>query len=108
MHVAQNYAASASPTAASTPFTVYTNSEQGDVEQVPLDQTLQPGGEPNDRDLATQVLQTLNALQEALDAATLAGLIVEPSFKAFPNRFKDRGSDADSFVARANVYRRLA
>ncbi len=79
-------------------LTVYTNPEP----------TLERGGEPKDREIAGAVLNALHQLQEVLDTATLAGLIVEPSFKRIPSRFSDRGSDAESYVASVEVYRKLA
>ena len=79
-------------------LTVYTNPESA----------LEPGGEPKDREIAGAVLQALHQLQEAFDTATLAGLIVEPSFKRLPNRFTDRGSDAESYVASVDLFRKLA
>jgi len=63
---------------------------------------------PNDRVLATSILKAMHQLQETFDAAALAGLIVEPSFKMLPNRFRDRGSDTESYVASVEVYRKLA
>ncbi len=79
-------------------LTVYTNPEP----------ELERGGEPKDREIARAVLNALHQLQEAFDSATLAGLIVEPSFKRLPNRFSDRGSDAESYLASVEVYRKLA
>ncbi len=79
-------------------LTVYTNPELA----------LERGGEPKDRQIAGAVLKALHQLQEAFDTAILAGLIVEPSFKRLPNRFTDRGSDAESFVATVDVFRKLA
>ncbi len=64
-------------------------------------------GSPGDRNIAAGILKAVHGLQEALDAAALAGLIVGPNFKRFPDRFKDRGSNADSFVVSVEVYRRL-
>ena len=81
-----------------TAFTLYTDT----------DAVRESSGDPNDRDLATVVMQALHGLQDALDRAALAGLIVEPCFKRFPNRFKDRGSDAESYVAKVEIYRKLA
>ena len=69
---------------------------------------LERGGEPKDREIARTVLKALHQLQEAFDTATLAGLIVEPSFKRLSNRFRDRGSDAESYLASVEVYRKLA
>ncbi len=81
-----------------TAFTVYTNS----------DAVRESNGDPNDRDLASGVMQALHGLQETLDRAALAGLIIEPAFNRYPNRFKDRGSDAESYVAKVEIYRKLA
>jgi len=64
-------------------------------------------GDPKDRELATAILRAIHHLQESFDAAALAGLIVEPSFKQVPDRFRDRGSDVESHVVRAEVYRKL-
>jgi len=88
--------------APSSPFTVYTNTEQT------VGQRLTDGGEPKDREYATRVLKALHALQAAIDAASVAGLIVEPSFKSYPNRFQELGCDADSYVAKVEIYRKLA
>ncbi len=78
-------------------FTVYTNT----------DELLEPGGESGDRELASAALKTLHDLQKAMDTCALAGLIVEPTFKRYPNRFKDRGSDMESYVAAVEIYRKL-
>ncbi len=86
-------------TAQATAFKVYTNDDQSVTVK---------GDQPGDRDLASGVTHALHILQEALDAATLAGLIVEPNFKRYPNRFRDRGSDIESYVAAIQIYRKLA
>ena len=86
-------------TAKAAAFKVYTNDDQG---------VRAKGDHPSDRDLASGVTHALHSLQDALDAATLGGLIVEPNFKRYPNRFKDRGSDLESYVAAVEIYRKLA
>ena len=86
-------------TAQATALKVYAEDEQGVTAR---------GDHPGDRDLASGLTHALHILQEALDAATLAGLIVEPNFKRYPNRFKDRGSDIESYVAMVQIYRKLA
>lgn len=63
--------------------------------------------EPADRDVAVRVMRALHELQAALDAAALAGLVIVPSFKSVPDRFKDRGNNTESYVARVEVYRKL-
>ncbi len=65
------------------------------------------GADPNDSDLSHKVMKSVHALQAAIDAAAVAGLIIVPSFKSCPGRFKDRGNSADSYIARVEVYRKL-
>ena len=109
MSAAHNYAASASENdAQAARFTVFTNTDQAVSEPAPAEPSLEPVGDPKDREIAAAVLRSLRALQDTLDAAAVAGLIVEPSFKKYPGRFKDRGSDAESYVAKVDVYRKLA
>ena len=86
----------------SSPFAVHTNTEQT------VGQRLKDGGEPKDRDHAARVLNATHELQAAIDAAAVAGLIVEPSFKSYPNRFQELGCDADSYVTKVEIYRKLA
>jgi hypothetical protein len=86
------------PPLAST-FKVYTNA---DAETAPI------GGDPKDREMSSRVLGALHALQDAMDAAALAGLIIEPAFKQYANRFKELGSDMESYVAQVEIYRKLA
>lgn len=76
-------------------------------EEVVVEKDLASGGDPRDRELAAALVSAINELQEAMDAAALAGLVVEPSFARFANRFNEVGSDVDSFVARVQIYRKL-
>lgn len=78
-----------------------------DPEEVVVEEDLLSGGDPRDRKLATDLVSAINELQEAMDAAALAGLVVEPTFARFANRFNEVGSDIDSFVARVQIYRKL-
>ena len=87
------------PPLAST-FKVYTNAEE--------ENSVKVGGDPKDRDYASSVLGALNNLQDAMDAAALAGLIIEPSFKQFSNRFKELGTDMETYVGQVEIYRKLA
>jgi hypothetical protein len=66
------------------------------------------GGNPKDRDIASRVVAALNKLQDAMDAAALAGLIIEPAFKQFSNRFKELGTGMETYVGQVEIYRRLA
>ncbi len=81
------------------------------VEAVALDYQHRPveaSGHPlDDREIADRTRRALTELQDALDAAVLAGLIVEPSFTRIENRLTQCGARIDSFVARVHVLRRL-
>ncbi len=81
-------------------FKVYTNSQEEIAVKI--------GGDPKDRDMASRVVNALNKLQDAMDAAALAGLIIEPAFKQFSNRFKELGTDMESYVGQVEIYRKLA
>ena len=81
-------------------FKVYTNSRE--------ENSVKIGGDPKDRDMASRVVNALNNLQDAMDAAALAGLIIEPCFKQFSNRFKELGTDMESYVGQVEIYRKLA
>ena len=65
------------------------------------------GHPQGDRAIADRTLRALAELQDALDAAVLAGLIVEPSFTCIENRLTQCGARVDSFVGRVHVLRRL-
>ncbi len=78
-----------------------------DPEEAVVEEDLLSGGDPRDRELASNLMGAINELQEAMDAAALAGLVVEPTFARFANRFNEVGSDVDSFVARVQIYRKL-
>jgi hypothetical protein len=82
-----------------TTFKVYTNTDA----KTPAI----TGGDQQDRYVAARVVSALNSFQDAMDAAALAGLIIEPTFKQFPNRFKELGSDMESYVAQVEIYRKL-
>jgi len=64
-------------------------------------------GTPSDREIAGRVQRALSELQESLDAAVLAGLIVEPSFTRIENRLTQCGARVDSFVGKVHILRRL-
>ncbi len=82
------------------------------AEAVVLDYPSRPvesSGQPqSDRDLTDRTQRALAELQDALDAAVLAGLIVEPSFTRIENRLTQCGVRVDTFVGRVHVLRRLA
>ena len=62
---------------------------------------------PTDMDIAARSVQAVGELQEAMDAALLAGLIVEPSFTQVDNRLTRYGTRISSFVCSVRVYRKL-
>ncbi len=63
--------------------------------------------DPRDREVSRDLMRALDTLQAALDQAALQGLIVEPRFVRQANRFTDRGSDAEAFIAQVDVFRKL-
>ena len=63
---------------------------------------------PSDRRLAVAVTQAIAQLQDAMDAAIQAGLIVEPSFKTVSGRFNEFGVSVDSHLCSVQIYRKLA
>ena len=82
------------------------------AEAVALDNQHRPAkasGHPlGDHKIAKRTQRALAELQDALDAAVLAGLIVEPSFTCIENRLTQCGARVDSFVGRVHVLRRMA
>ncbi len=60
-----------------------------------------------DRELGDRVSQAAAALQDAMDAALLAGLVVEPNFKLVENRLTRFGTRIDSNVCNVRIYRKL-
>ena len=65
------------------------------------------GPPPGDDEIAARVGQATAELQDVMDAALLAGLVVEPSFTQVDNRLTRYGTRIDSFVCRVRVYRKL-
>ncbi len=65
-------------------------------------------GYPGDREIADRTTRAINELHDALDAAILAGLNVEPSFALIENRLTRFASRIDSYVCKINIYRQLA
>ena len=51
----------------------------------------------SDRELADAALMAAKHLQDAMDAAIMAGLIVEPTAKMVENRFVGVGVSSDSY-----------
>ena len=65
-------------------------------------------GNQDDRDIANRILAAMTEVQEAMDQAVLAGLIVEPKFARIENRLTLCGARIDSYVCKVGVYRKLA
>ena len=63
---------------------------------------------PSDRVLARNLNQGTAKLQDAMDAATKAGLIIEPTFKSISGRFNEFGVSVDSYVCTVELYRKLS
>ena len=62
---------------------------------------------PTDVALADRTARAVLALQEAMDTALLAGLIIEPNFTQVENRLTRYGTRIESFVCSLRVYRKL-
>ena len=63
---------------------------------------------PTDRAIALRVTGAIGELQDAIDAAILAGLMVEPSFKSISGRFNEFGVSMESYVCSVQIYRKLS
>lgn len=63
----------------------------------------------NERDgeIARAMTQAVRRLNDVLDMAIKAGLIVEPSFSMSQSRFDDLGITAQSYTANVKVFRKL-
>ncbi len=64
-------------------------------------------GYPGDCEIADRMQRALAEFQDALDAAVLAGLNVDPSFALIENRLTRFASRIDAYVCRVNLYREL-
>ncbi len=71
------------------------------------DRTAEASGHPGDREIAERTMRAINEFQDALDAAVLAGLRVEPSFAFIEKKLTQFTSRIDSYVCKVNVYRKL-
>ncbi len=72
------------------------------------DWTAGASGHPGDREIADRTTRAISEFQDALDAAILAGLNVEPSFTLIEGRLAKFASRIDSYVCKVNLYRWLA
>ena len=62
---------------------------------------------PSDPEIVDEIVTAVNKVQEAMDRAILAGLIVEPKFKHIENRLTRSGMRLDSYVCSVRVFRKL-
>ena len=63
--------------------------------------------QPSDPEIAEQIVDAVNQVQEAMDRAILAGLVVEPDFRRIENRLTQSSMRLDSFVCAIRVFRKL-
>ncbi len=61
----------------------------------------------SDAQIAEKIHHAAAQMQDAMDAALMAGLIVEPNFSLIENRMTPWGVRLDSFVCKIRSYRRL-
>ena len=61
----------------------------------------------SDAQIAEKIHHAIGLMQDTMDAALMAGLIVEPSFNLIENRQTPWGVRLDSFVCNVRTYRRL-
>ncbi len=62
----------------------------------------------SDRKLATHLSLGIAKLQDAMDSASKAGLIIEPTFKSVSGRFNEFGVSIDSYICGVEIYRKLS
>ena len=62
----------------------------------------------SDQELAQAAVKAMKNLQEAMDEAIKAGLMIEPNIKRVENRFVNVGVSADSFLLNLHILRQLS
>ena len=72
------------------------------------DRPTDAAGYTGDCEIADRTSRAINELQDALDAAILAGLNVEPSFALIEDRLTQFASRIDAYVCNVSLYRQLA
>jgi len=100
--------AAAAPSAPDRPAPPHTPPKAGSIRIHKLVEDSDLSKLPDDRDLADRILRACNELQEAMDTAVLAGLIVEPNFSRIEGRLTRAGVKVDSFACSVKVFRKLA
>ncbi len=62
----------------------------------------------SDRELSKTVSQAIARLQDAMDEASRAGLIVEPVFRSIDGRFNEFGISIESYICNVEIFRKLS
>ncbi len=62
----------------------------------------------SDREMAKDVSQAIARLQDAMDHASRAGLIIEPTFKSISGRFNEFGVSVESYICSVEIFRKLS
>lgn len=62
----------------------------------------------SDNELAQAAVQAMKGLQEAMDDAIKAGLLVEPNIKCVENRFANVGVSSESYLLNLHILRQLS
>ena len=70
-------------------------------------ETQNSGAEIADHERRIRISQAAAELQDAMDAAQLAGLVIEPTFMPVENRLTRFGTTISSFVCSVRVYREI-
>ncbi len=60
-----------------------------------------------DQEVGAMLQRGIATLQDAMDTAQMAGLVIEPSFALIENRLAPCGMRLDSFVCMVRSFRRL-
>ena len=67
----------------------------------------QPDPGLTDHEIGDILNRAIATIQEAIDTAQMAGLVIEPSFSLIENRLAPCGMRLDSFVCKVQSFRRL-
>ncbi len=62
----------------------------------------------SDRELSKTVSQAIARLQDAMDEASRAGLIIEPVFRSIDGRFSEFGISVESYICNVEIFRKLS
>ncbi len=73
----------------------------------PKARTAETAASRGDHETAARISRAVGELQDAMDGAYIAGLIVEPSFPHIDNRRAKCGIRVDSHVCNVHVFRKL-